>query len=500
MNLSLSQMTFRNTLHIGGQRDPYSEVATGLPRATEDGEQIEFEPPEVPANDNPPPVSPSTAMGADQTRPAGKLFGKSLIDDLEIRKVQMRSKQRVFTGDQRPSMMSREQTRSTLIDPATLNTRPTTQRQSSFGLPGSRQVLTKRNSLNAKPLLTFDDEEAKFRSSAAPRMISSRSVFGVDTLWESEMSKLREIQAQEEKYEEQKRQDEEEEGTGKKKRKKGKKKKGQQEQNPTDSYVDAEKYRDESTGPRISVVTRITGPPPKVMDEADDDESDEVDALPTNIPDDDEGKWFSDSDEEGPRRTTGVGLRYPKRTQRMPRTVNDDSEEDVPLSVALDKVVQRATRLQQQEDSDEEKPLSSLLLQKNAANLSANFENVPGTGAGDSEDDDNKPLGLRASGIVNRSGNDDDDTPLALHPEQQRRTQYQMMAQQQQQLMMQAQFQNSMFFSPPSMYGFGPPVMPTMPMMMQPPIPAPTPPSVHEANKFGRVDKWRHDVAVEGSI
>ena len=94
MNLSLSQMTFRNTLHIGGQRDPYSEVIAGLPRATEDGDQIEFEAPGGNVDDNPPPVIAPTAMGPDQTRPAGKLFGKSLIDDLELRKVQMRGKQR----------------------------------------------------------------------------------------------------------------------------------------------------------------------------------------------------------------------------------------------------------------------------------------------------------------------------------------------------------------------------------------------------------------------
>jgi len=92
MNISLSQMTFRNTLHIGGVRDPYSDVVGGIPMAMEDGEQVQFEIPDA-QNDNALPVSASSA-GPENARPAGKLFGKSLIDDLETRKNHMRSKQR----------------------------------------------------------------------------------------------------------------------------------------------------------------------------------------------------------------------------------------------------------------------------------------------------------------------------------------------------------------------------------------------------------------------
>jgi len=84
--------------------------------------------------------------------------------------------------------------------------------------------------------------------------------------------------------------------------------------------------------------------------------------------------------------------------------------------------------------------------------------------------------------------------PLAYHPEQQRRSQYHMMAQaaqqqQQQQMMMQAHMHNSMFFSPQPMMGsgfFGPP------MVMQ----APAAP-MHDEAKYGLVDRWRRDVAVE---
>ncbi|KAF8631953.1 hypothetical protein AX15_002114 [Amanita polypyramis BW_CC] len=505
MNLSLSQMTFRNTLHIGGQSDPYSETIGGLPRAIQEGEQVQFDTPEIKANDNLPLPGGSAGAALEQFRPPGKLFGKSLIDNLELRKAQMRSKQRVFTGDQRPSMMSRG---STFIDPLSLNSRPTAQRQSSFGIPSSNQALSKRNSQNAKPLLNFDDEEGKFKRSTSTRMASARSVFGVDTLWEREMAKLREIEAQEEKtVEEQRKRMEQEKPSGKKN--KGKKK---SQQEPLDNQLNVEVPRVSATETRVSVevpvlpdIKRASRPPPKTMDEESDDDA----GLVTNTrANDDTGKWFSDSDEEGPQRTTGTGPRYLNKVRQAPKPEEPDSEEDLPLSAAASRAVQRATRIQLADDSDEEKPLSSLLQKTKPI-----IPSIPPikldrpVNRNDPEDDDDQPLGLRASSIAHRSpqtGDDDDDRPLAFHPEQQRRTQYQMMAQQQQhqqQLMMQAQFQNSMFFNPPTILGsgfFGPPIV-APPMMMPPPIPAPSPPPVQDVAKYGRVDKWRHDVAVEGS-
>jgi len=262
--------------------------------------------------------------------------------------------------------------------------------------------------------------------------------------------------------------------------------------------------------PVLPLVQRATRPPPKVVEEgSDEDQSDNNDPVPVaNATAGDAGTWFSDSEGEMPRRTTGVGPRFPNKSHQA--TVEDaDSEEDMPLSVAVNLVMQRqrATRVQAADDSDEEKPLSTLLQKAKQTTptippININFNNLAsGKGGGDDDDEDDKPLGLRAPTILNRNGDDDDDRPLAYHPQQQRRTQYQMMAQQQQQMMMQAQFHNSMFFSPPSMLGsgfFGPPVMP--PMMMQPPIPIASSPPADDSAKFGRVDKWRHDVAVEGSL
>lgn len=86
-DLSLSQKTFRNTLVIGGQ--PLA-IDQDLPRAIRDGDQVHLDPPVIP--DNLP--SQGGELPSGSGRPAGKLFGKSLIDDLEARKAELRSKQR----------------------------------------------------------------------------------------------------------------------------------------------------------------------------------------------------------------------------------------------------------------------------------------------------------------------------------------------------------------------------------------------------------------------
>ena len=87
VDLSLSQKTFRNTLVIGGQSSP---MESELPRATKDGDQIQLEPPVI--HDNFPVNGEEVPSGSG--RPAGKLYGKSLIDDLEARKAELRNKQR----------------------------------------------------------------------------------------------------------------------------------------------------------------------------------------------------------------------------------------------------------------------------------------------------------------------------------------------------------------------------------------------------------------------
>ena len=85
-SLSLAQLTFRSGLHT--QDVGYSENAT-IPRATADGEQARLPSPELDEIPIAAPVEEKKDM-----RGPGRLYGKSLIDDLEARKAQMRGKRR----------------------------------------------------------------------------------------------------------------------------------------------------------------------------------------------------------------------------------------------------------------------------------------------------------------------------------------------------------------------------------------------------------------------
>ncbi|KAK0206539.1 hypothetical protein DFS33DRAFT_1381651 [Desarmillaria ectypa] len=528
MNLSTSQMIFRNTLKVDGERDPtYADIDRDIPRATEEGQQVFLDPPPddatpgIPAEDAYPPG-----------RPAGKLYGKSLIDDLENRKAVMRKKQRVFKGDDRPSMMARGPVKrsSTLIDPATLSgDRPPTQRMSSYLSDRSRP-----ESIGTKPLLSFEGEKTPqglppVKLSPNAKMPNARTVFGVDTLWEREMAKLKQIEAQE-KLEAEERERREAMTTNK-----GKKKKGKYKDAPTpyeqSEVSDTRRSPLPSPSPIIPtsppvlpvVSPAIHGPPPVVDDDSDSEASNN--GVQWSAAKKEVQGWYEDSsDEDGPLRITGVGPRYrrsqassgkPTPSQFAKPTLDSDSEDDLPLSATITRAVARQTQLKPDSDSEEEnKPLSVLLRKSQSVNSlppKIDFDRAQPTG-GDDEDEDDKPLGLRASHVAPSSvahssapgGGDDDDRPLAFHPEQQRRTQYQMMAQhqQQQQMLMQAQqMHNSMFFNPPMMGSqfFGPPMGPPMnSMIMQPPMQIPSPPPMQDPTKFGRVDRWRRDVVVEG--
>ncbi|KAG7449230.1 uncharacterized protein BT62DRAFT_985578 [Guyanagaster necrorhizus] len=518
MNLSASQMIFRNTLKVDGERDPtYVDFDRELPRATEEGQQVFLDPPSddvtpgIPAEDAYPPG-----------RPAGKLYGKSLIDDLENRKAVMRSKQRVFKGDDRPSMMARGPVKrsSTLIDPAALSgDRPATQRMSSYLSDRSRP-----ESMGPKPLLNFEGEKTPqglppVKLNPNAKMPNARTVFGVDTLWEKEMAKLKQIEAQE-KLEAEERERREAMATNKKK-KKGKDKDvptpyEQSEVSDTKSPLPSPSPVISTSPPVLPVLSpAIHGPPPVIDDDSESEASDHV--VQRLAAKKDVQGWYEDSsDEEGPLRTTGVGPRY-RRSQASsgkpaPQftkpTPDSDSEDDLPLSATINRAAARLTHLKPDSGSEEEnEPLSVLLRKSQSVNsLLPKIDFDRAQPAGD-EDEDDRPLGLRASHVAPSSvahssmpeGGDDDDRPLAFHPEQQRRTQYQMMAQQQ--MLIQAQhMQNGMFFNP-SMMGsqfFGPPVAAMNPMMMQPPMQIPSPPPMQDPTKFGRVDRWRRDVAVEG--
>lgn len=547
-SLTLSQLAFRNTLVVGGQRDiAYSDIDRHLPRAMKEGEQAKFEEPEeespVPVSIPLPPVPPPTET--EMKRPAGRLYGRSLIDNLEHRKAEIKQKARVFTGDERPSMMVRGQIRrsSTLIDPQTLG-RPPSQNLDNAITLNPRQSLLRRNSSGSKPLLDMGGEKAPSNlGPGAEQLLSkSRSVFGVDTLWDLEMVKLKKMEAEEKaEAEERKKREEEEEERRSKKKKKGKAK-GKGSTIPLESASSPDLpsgSRVGSVAPTLPTIQRpILKRSPQVDDESESD-SDNDDAVPKATLEKAADRWVSESsDEENElRRTTGVGLQYSSNANASPQFpqlysddseedlpltaaaqrvvrrasqlgsfgVDDDSEEDIPLTAAAARIVKRATQLPHHaDDEDEDKPLADVI---NRAR-SINFDGRSRADEDQDEDEDERPLGLRASRLPLASqtslpfigGEEDDDKPLAFHPEQQRRTQYQMFAQaqQQQQMMMQAQIQNSMFFNPAMMGSgvFTPMAVPSM--MMGVPMAPPSPPPAHDAGKYGRVDRWRRDVAVEG--
>lgn len=478
---------------------------------------------------------------------------------------------RVFAGDDRPAMFNRGQSTrssnnlrsSTLIDPATLG-RPIS--QAPMG-PVARPPLGRRASTGAKPLLDFGDAAPNAPAGLGPprqTIGNTKSVFGVDTMWEREMAKLREIEAREAEEEKARVAAEMAEAELREK-KKGKKKKGKgkgkeadttpREGSPTPDGlapqpVLSNEERASLEPPVLPAIPRnITrGPPPPRNEDEEDESEDESDEEASGVrlvkgAGDDSGWHAGSSDDEkkgrqvGPVRTTGVGPRYPNKARGRPSQMggeDDDSDSDVPLSAAVERVLQRSTsnttapaRLvpgrRGADESDEEKPLS-MILDKAKLNLpTIDFDNLAPSAStnkgkqparnGDDSDEDNEPLGVRASRFVSVAGGDDDedDKPLGLHPDQQRKSQYQQMmyfqqqqaaaaAAQQQQMMMQAQMHQSMIFANQSMMGsgfFGPPapMMPMNPIMPQMTMPISTsPPPPQDSAKYGRVDKWRREV------
>ncbi|ODN87437.1 hypothetical protein L198_07064 [Cryptococcus wingfieldii CBS 7118] len=201
--LSLSQRTFRSSLMIDGRREDPEWIGG----AEKDGEIG---------------VERRDTSEAFLEKKAGKLYGQSLMDELEARKSNMKGRSRTFMGDSRPAMMSRS---SMHIDSASLSpTSPlsaTSKRPGSFH-PGGRQ-----------PLLRINSNEEDIYALEAPGMNSrenkSQSVFGVDHIWEREMVKLRQLQEQEARLqkanqEERRRKEEEEEGKKKKRKSRAKSK------------------------------------------------------------------------------------------------------------------------------------------------------------------------------------------------------------------------------------------------------------------------------------
>ena len=396
-------------------------------------------------------------------------------------------------------MMARERS-STLIDPVSLQTRPTNQRISSYV---SQSGLARHPSVTIKPLLNFDGEDEKLLkpSPSANRSPNSRSVFGVDTLWQREMAKLKELQGAEEleNIEKLKR---EEEAEKRKQEKKQRKKKAGKNTGLVEDINEAREPRISAEPPTLPNIQRTSRRAPPKPSESDVSSESEDLLFPTQ--ERESNAWHS-SDEEatGPRRTTGTGPRYPNQQKKASPHSDEDSEEDLPLAVTIHKATARAAfsnpHRHPLDSDDEDRPLSHVLKAKSVA--SATQSKTLFVDPQSRFNDDDQPLGLRVSRTnLHPSQEDEDNTPLAFHPEQQRRTQYQLMAQQQQhqqQLMMQAQLQSSMMMNLTPGYYPQPILNPVAMLQMQVPMPIPSPPPIHDEAKYGRVDRWRRDVVVD---
>ncbi len=396
--------------------------------------------------------------------------------------------------------MARTQARSsTLIDPASFTEGGMPTAVNSHRSQDPQQNLTRRGSLSMKPLLNFNSDDKLSPRNVRPQ--ETRSVFGVDTLWEREMEKLKEIQAREAQEEEEIRKNEAEAERKKQAKKKKHSKKGKGGSEPQMPQENVENT--DIAPPTLPDIQRATArrAPPKPSDRHDVSDSDE-ESPPVVGPL--ETSWdvdSSDDSDHGPRRITGTGPRYPNRPQKvLHRALDESSEEDLPLAATVHKAMARAAFSSKQPNSDDEdKPLSQVLHKAKTRLENQNYPN-------ESDSEDEQPLALRASRIPRPTQNadDEDDLPLAFHPQHQHRTQHQMLAQQQQWLM-QAQMQNNMFMNAQAsmmggFYGAAPVLNPMAMMPMQVPLSVPSPPPMVDEVNFGRVDRWRRDIVVDGDV
>ena len=381
-------------------------------------------------------------------------------------------------------MMARNLRPTTLIDPASLTDQSISQPKNARTSRNTRQ-----NPLSSSSLKPLPDSYGK------PDIPETRSVFGVDTLWQHEMEKLGEIQLQEAQEQEDARKEVEPQRIPKGKSERRRRKPIAKVQEPPEQSENVN-----ITFQKLSYIppTTTRRPLPEDPDNLSADEG------PDTFTFTDHGNysWHVDSsDDEGhlPPQNPSRRKRYPRvaeQTQTLPAR-GDDSEEDLPLATIR--------KIGIPGSDDEDKPLAQVLRQVNIPMPPKERAKKISDPRCESGSDEDQPLALRASRIPRPRQNeeDEDNMPLALHPQQQRRTQYQMVTPLQGQMMMQPQMQNNLFMNAhasmlESLYGL-PLVNPLVMGRMQCPMPIPSPPPVIDDVNFGRVDRWRRDVVVDGS-
>jgi hypothetical protein len=322
-------------------------------------------------------------------------------------------------GDERPSMMERSRS-STLIKPSELG----------LGLtPTQSNSRLVRGNSRGKPLINLEDDDRVDEFGLRhTRAVQSNSVFGIDTLWEQEMKRLREIEATEAENEARIA------TTSVQLSKQDKARNGPPdigaEEFPFQSQLSPEVTRVADKPPTIPAIElRPRGTKPQVASEDGSDESDR-DSFepPKNQP---PPKWFAgDSDEEGNKNsTTKPGrvkmlddeddrplLAHVVRARAdptlRPQRKDSDSDSDKPLSTVLQGYKVKSSRGAERfaDDTDDDKPLGVLLHDQRTTNATKPKQ-VEACGP----DEDNVPLGLQKA--MNRGSALTMGIPMGVFPD-----------------------------------------------------------------------------------
>lgn len=290
---------------------------------------------------------------------------------------------RVFTGDSRPAMMSRDSHVPTLASP---QPSPSSDQQSP-----PNQLPARRLSIR-QPLLHFDSN-GDLRE--AERISKSKSVFGVDQLWEREMEKLKKMEEQNAEIVPS--------------AKVGKDRKGKGKEKVIEPIQSNHRLSVSSRGSeRFSPVKRIGELPPTLA------YSPERSMPALNVPALSEnqprraasrlgvGGWFGSSDEEEEEQR----LVRRKRDKGKKKQVQVDSEDEIPLSRIIPRSTSTSTaglalaKADSDSDSEEDVPLSRL--------RSPNPVKSPAV----EDEDDDVPLGLRIQTPARGREEIEDDLPL----------------------------------------------------------------------------------------
>lgn len=437
-------------------------------------------------------------------------------------------------------MAPRRHTGDTLIDPNELS-RP----QSTFLSPAQVQddVRKKRASGMPGPLLNFDNSAAGLTAGPSrAHLPNSRSVFGVDTVWERELAKLR--AAEEAERAEQGKLDALDARIADQKN--ARPSAAQSTPDLLDAGTRSSSFlAASSSSPGDLKLGSPLGPQQMSVPK---DRRQSVATLGAQ-------GWFNGgSDEEDDMHDKAMlssehRLLYnrkvsaPTALPHIPSgglgNLNDsdeDEDEDVPLAQQSRRsqgpaaLQRRTVAASEDSDSEEDKPIGALKRQTSLNLPVINF-NKPTNKDGESSDDDEVPLAVRhptasrfssmlsttnSGGNIRDDNSDEDDKPLgatyrastasfnlqAMQQQQQQQLLQQQMIQQQMLLQTQAQMRASMAFghamaSPmlPPGPAFGVPFPPAAPMSMHSlNAPAVVAAQAQAAAQHSRVDQWRKDI------